>query len=120
MLSGANLGSPWATDLSHGAGNLLECALGSYSTAPLLHWRLPVVLMLRLLPFRLLRNLMFGLMGVGLRIGFLLFLPLVLGVLLVILVVFGLGVLGVKLMVVIRGTRVLLVVVGTVLFRPLQ
>ena len=40
--SGANLGSPWARDLSQSAGNLLESALGSYSTAPLLGWRLPV------------------------------------------------------------------------------
>ena len=31
LLSGANLGSPWAQDLSQGAGNLLESALGSYS-----------------------------------------------------------------------------------------
>ena len=42
LLSGANLGSPWAQDLSQGAGSLLECALGSYSDAPLLGWRLPV------------------------------------------------------------------------------
>ena len=42
LLSGANLGSPWARDLSHGAGNLPECALGSYSPSPLLDWRLPV------------------------------------------------------------------------------
>ena len=65
------------------------------------------------------QELMFGLMGVGLRIGFLLFLPLVLGFLLVILVVFGLGVLGRKFMMVIRGTRLLLVVVGIVLFLAL-
>ena len=42
LLSGANLGSPWAQDLSQGAGNLLESALGSYSSVSLLHWRLPV------------------------------------------------------------------------------
>ena len=42
LLSGANLGSPWAQDLSQGAGHLLESALGSYSAAPLLDWRLPV------------------------------------------------------------------------------
>ena len=42
LLSGANLGSPWARDLSQGAGNLLESALGSYSNALLLDWRLPV------------------------------------------------------------------------------
>ena len=42
LLSGANLGSPWARDLSHGAGNLLESALGSYSSSLLLDWRLPV------------------------------------------------------------------------------
>ena len=42
LLSGANLGSPWARDLSHGAGNLLESAFGSYSSSPLLDWQLPV------------------------------------------------------------------------------
>ena len=42
LLSGANLGSLWAQDLSQGAGNLLESALGSYSSVSLLHWRLPV------------------------------------------------------------------------------
>ena len=42
LLSGANLGSPWAQDLSQGAGNLLESALGTYSSVSLLHWRLPV------------------------------------------------------------------------------
>ena len=42
LLSGANLGSPWAQDLSQGAGNLLESALGSYSSVSLLDWRLPV------------------------------------------------------------------------------
>ena len=42
LLSGANLGSPWARDLSQGAGNLLESALGSYSSSPLLDWQLPV------------------------------------------------------------------------------
>ena len=74
---------------------LLFCLIGSYL----------LVLMLRLLPSRLLGNLMFGLMGVGLRIGFLLFLPLVLGFLLVILVVFGLGVLGGKLIMMIACCR---------------
>ena len=42
LLSGANLGSPWAQDLSQGAGNLLESALGSYSSVSLFHWSLPV------------------------------------------------------------------------------
>ena len=42
LLSGANLGSPWAQDLSQGAGNLLESALGSSSSVSSLHWRLPV------------------------------------------------------------------------------
>ena len=41
MLSGVNRGSPWALTLAEGAGNLLEVALGSYSSALLLHWRLP-------------------------------------------------------------------------------
>ena len=39
LLSGANLGSPWAQDLSQGAGNLLESALGSYSSVSLLPWQ---------------------------------------------------------------------------------
>ena len=42
LLSGVNLGSPWARDLSQGAGNLLESALGSCSNDLLLDWRLPV------------------------------------------------------------------------------
>ena len=42
LLSGVNLGSPWALDVAQGASNLLESALGSYSSAFLLHWRLPV------------------------------------------------------------------------------
>ena len=41
LLSGVNRGSPWALSLAEGAGNLLEVALGSYSSALLLHWRLP-------------------------------------------------------------------------------
>ena len=41
MLSGVNRGSPWALTLAEGAGNLLEVALGSYSSAFLLHWRFP-------------------------------------------------------------------------------
>ena len=41
LLSGANLGSPWALSLAEGASNLLEVALGSYSSALLLHWHLP-------------------------------------------------------------------------------
>ena len=42
LLSGVNLGSPWALDLAQGASNLLESALGSYTSAFLLDWRLPV------------------------------------------------------------------------------
>ena len=42
LLSGVNLGSPWALDLAQGAGNLLESALGSYASAFLLDWRLLV------------------------------------------------------------------------------
>ena len=41
LLSGVNRGSPWALSLAEGAGNLLEVALGSYSSAFLLHWHLP-------------------------------------------------------------------------------
>ena len=63
LLSGANLGSPWAQDLSQGAGHLYWRAL--WVLTPLLLYLIGVcllVLMLRLLLFRLLRNLMFGLM----------------------------------------------------------
>ena len=42
MVSGVNRGSPWAVNLAEGAGNLLESALGSYTSAFLLDWRLPV------------------------------------------------------------------------------
>ena len=41
MLSGVNRGSPWALTPAEGASNLLEVALGSYSSASLLRWRLP-------------------------------------------------------------------------------
>ena len=41
MLSGVNRGSPWALTLAEGAGNLLEVAMGFYSSTFLLHWRLP-------------------------------------------------------------------------------
>ena len=42
MLSGVNRGSPWALNHAEGASNLLESALGSYTSAFLLDWRLPV------------------------------------------------------------------------------
>ena len=42
LLSGVNLGSPWALDLAQGASNLLESALGSHTSAFLVDWRLPV------------------------------------------------------------------------------
>ena len=42
MLSGTNGGSPWALNHAEGASNLLESALGSYTSAFLLDWRLPV------------------------------------------------------------------------------
>ena len=41
MLSGVNRGSPWALNHAESAGNLLESALGSYTSAFLLHWHLP-------------------------------------------------------------------------------
>ena len=42
MLSGVNIGgSPWALNHAEGARNLLESALGSYSSAFLLGWHLP-------------------------------------------------------------------------------
>ena len=39
LLSGVNVGSPWAQTLAEGAGNLLECALGRYSSSMLTEWR---------------------------------------------------------------------------------
>ena len=42
MLSGVNGGSPWADDPAEGAGNLLECALGPYTSGLLTEWQLPV------------------------------------------------------------------------------
>ena len=42
MLSGVNQGSPWALNHAEGASNLLESALGSYTSAFLLAWRLLV------------------------------------------------------------------------------
>ena len=55
-------------------------------------------------------------MGVVLKISFLLFLPLVLGFLLVILVAFGLIVLGGMLILMTKEIKPLLLVVGIVLF----
>ena len=43
LLSGVNGGSPWAENPAEGAGNLLECALGSYSSGLLAEWQLPGV-----------------------------------------------------------------------------
>ena len=42
LLSGRNGGSPWAEDPAVGAGNLLECALGRYTSGLLDDWQLPV------------------------------------------------------------------------------
>ena len=42
ILSGVNGGSLWAQALAEGAVNLLECALGRYSSSLLAEWRLPV------------------------------------------------------------------------------
>ena len=42
LLSGVNGGSPWAQTPAEGAVNLLECALGRYSSSQLSEWRLPV------------------------------------------------------------------------------
>ena len=42
MLSGANGSSPWAENPAEGAGNLLECALGSYTSGLLSGWQMPV------------------------------------------------------------------------------
>ena len=40
---GVNGGSPWAGNPALGAGNLLECALGSSTSGLLAEWQLPVV-----------------------------------------------------------------------------
>ena len=42
LLSGRNGGSPWGGDPADGAGNLLECALGPYTSDLFGDWRLPV------------------------------------------------------------------------------
>ena len=42
LLSGVNGGSPWAGSRREGAANLLECALGRYSSDALTEWQLPV------------------------------------------------------------------------------
>ena len=41
LLSGINGGSPWAQTPAEGAVNLLECALGRYSSGQLTEWQLP-------------------------------------------------------------------------------
>ena len=42
LLSGVNGGSPWAGSPREGASDLLECALGRYSSDALTEWQLPV------------------------------------------------------------------------------
>ena len=41
LLSGVNGCSPWADNAAEGAANLLECALGPYSSGLLAQWRVP-------------------------------------------------------------------------------
>ena len=41
FLSGVNGDSPWAKSAAEGAGNLLECSLGSSSPRLLLEWDVP-------------------------------------------------------------------------------
>ena len=41
LLSGVNGASPWAADASESAGNMLEAALGSYSSRILSEWSVP-------------------------------------------------------------------------------
>ena len=43
LLCGVNGGPPWAEDPAEGAGSLLECALGSYTSGLLAEWQLPDV-----------------------------------------------------------------------------
>ena len=45
LLSGLNGGSPWSENPAEGAGNLLECALGSYTSGMIAGWQLPVWLL---------------------------------------------------------------------------
>ena len=61
MLSGMNGGSPWTESPADGAGNLLECALGSYTSGLFAEWQVPVLL--RVLLGVWLLSLMSGLMG---------------------------------------------------------
>ena len=42
LLSGVNVGSPWAGSPQEGACNLLECVLGRYSSDALTEWQLLV------------------------------------------------------------------------------
>ena len=42
LLSWVNGGSPWAESPAKGAGNLLECALGPYTSGLLEEWQMPV------------------------------------------------------------------------------
>ena len=42
LLFGVNGGSPWAEDPAEGAGNLLESALGAYTSGLLVDWQMPV------------------------------------------------------------------------------
>ena len=39
LLSGVNGVSPWAESVPQGAGDLLECSLGSWSSRLFLEWR---------------------------------------------------------------------------------
>ena len=77
LLSGTDGGSCWALTPAEGAVNILECALGRYSSGQLTEWQLPADLMLMVLLSGLRTILMFGLMVVWLMIRVLVFLLLV-------------------------------------------
>ena len=116
MLSGVNRGSPWAVDHVEGARNLLEDALGSYTSAFLLDWRLPGSFDAESAALHVAGDLMFGLMGVSLMIKSLQLLPLGLGFLPVVLAAFGLGVLGGTLMMMFKVMQLWPLAVVIVLF----
>ena len=100
--SGVNGGSPWAQTPAEGAVNLLECALGRYSSNQLLSGGYLLILMLIGRLEGLLRNLMFGLTVVLLTTGGLALLLLVQGALPIGSVGFGLvggGVIGMMMLV---------------------
>ena len=114
LLSGVNRGSPWALSLGEGAGNLLEVALGSYSSAFLLHWHLPDGFDAESASHNVAREPDVWTDGSMVEVRFLVLLLLELGFLPVVQVVYGLSALGVMLMMDCVEVRLSLLVVGIV------